>query len=79
MTYKFQFKFQEFRAASVNNVTAGRKAEQEMDLSDVDDVEVDDESALKYLQESKKRKLDSSASQVSLKLKHIKIDFVKTT
>jgi hypothetical protein len=78
MTYKFQIKFQEFRATSVNNVAAGRKDEQEMDLSDVDDVEVDDESALKSLQESKKRKLDSSASQVRLKLKHIKIDFVKT-
>jgi hypothetical protein len=78
MNNKFQFKFQEFRATSVNNVTAGRKDEQEMDLSDVDDVELD-ESALKSLQESKKRKLDRSASQVSLKLKHIKIDFVKTT
>jgi hypothetical protein len=50
-----------------------------MDLSDVDDGEVDDESAQKSLQESKKRKLDSPATQVSLKLKLNMIDFVKTT
>ncbi len=80
MTYKIQCKFQEFRTASVNNVVnAGRKDEQEMDLSDVDDGEVDDESAQKSLQESKKRKLDSPATQVSLKLKLNMIDFVKTT